>query len=182
MAKKFTVVTDLHRGTLHEKICTIPFENKNLILLGDIWDKKRALKKDSALMQAGIDCLISLKIPYVCSNHEGEQGLPEFYIDEETQSLWMHGHQCKKAYEKYKKDCETDWDGSNVVMHELTGLVNKLVHLIPFSENDAKRAVVLAKSKGCKIVCMGHHHLSYDKVIDGVRVVVFNKGVHEIEL
>ena len=182
MAKKFTVVTDLHRGTLHEKICTIPFENKNLILLGDIWDKKRALKKDATLMQAGIDCLIELNIPYVCSNHEGEQGLPEFYNDEETKSLWMHGHQCKKNYAKYKKDCETVWEGSGYLMHYLTGLANKMIHMVKFEKDDVKRAVALAKKHGCTTICMGHYHLDYDEVVEGIRIIVLPQGVHEIEL
>lgn len=180
MNKKFLVVTDLHIGTLQEVKCTIPIGYENLILLGDNVDLKRCLKKDLRVLKQQILKLFNLKVPYVCSNHEGAWGLLEFHIDEETSTLFCHGHQLKSNYEKYKEDCRTAWEGSGYLMHVLTGLANKLIHIVPFGKDDAKRAISLAKKYGCTTIVCGHYHTSYDQVVDGVRIVICDKGITEV--
>lgn len=182
--KKFTIVTDVHRGAL-QKI-EFPYSDlikyDNPILLGDNFDIKRALKKDIVALQKMIDLIKSLNIPYVCSNHEGEQGLPQIHIDCKTSTLFTHGHLCKSNADKYIKDCKTKWEGSSYLMHVITGLSSKMIHIIPFGKEDAIRASNLAKMHDCKNIVMGHYHCQYDENVNGVRVIVCPRGVTEIEL
>jgi predicted phosphodiesterase len=142
----------------------------------------RSLKKDLKKVQSKIDWIKSLRIPYVASNHEGEQNLPFFYIDEETRSMFTHGCHLKKNAEKYLKDCRTKWEGSNYLTHVITGLASKMIHMVPFTKDDAKRASDFAKMYGCKNIILGHWHLSYDENVNGVRVVVCPRGITEVEL
>ena len=182
MKKIFTIITDTHEGSFNPCLVSDEeYKKPNVIVLGDI-DLKRCLKKDVKKVQSKIDWIKSLGVPYVCSNHEGEQGLPLFYFDEETKTIFSHGCHLKKNAEKYLKDCHTTWEGSSYLMHILTGMASKFIHLVPFTKDDAKRASDFAKIYGAKNIVLGHWHVSYDENVNGVRVVVLPRGLTTIEL
>lgn len=181
--KIYNCVADLHLHSAYEmELEQSVWSSENLILLGDLVDKKNTLKKNIKKAQATIDSLKSLGVPYVASNHEGEQGLPDFYKDEETKVLFTHGHIVKANAEKYIKDAHTNWEGCSLFKYLLKGTYNRLPRLVPFSSDDARRASDLAKSYGCTTIIMGHAHLEriFDEHVLGVRVVVVPRGLTKI--
>lgn len=186
MSKKFLVITDLHQGMLHAKDYSLDkIENfKGMkISLSDNFDSKNCLKKDLEKLKThwkDLDAVVDVNLQ---SNHEGTtfcESLDEFYFDTETNSMWCHGHQLKSNYEKYKKDCYTNWKGTNYFVWLVKGLANKLIHIVPFGKDDAARAVSLAKKYGCTTIVCGHYHTSYDQVVDGVRVISVPRGLTTI--
>ncbi|MFM6976907.1 MAG: hypothetical protein ACKOW2_08700, partial [Sphingobacteriaceae bacterium] len=153
--KTYNCVADLHLFSSYEmELDEAVWASENLILLADIIEKKNALKKNKNLTQFHIDYLKSLGVPYVSSNHEGEQGLPDFYKDEETKVLFTHGHLVKANAEKYIKDAHTNWEGCSLFKYLLKGTYNRLPRLVPFSSDDARRASELAKSFGCTTIIL----------------------------
>ncbi len=177
--KKFTIVTDLHIGSAFEIKADVLFKD-NPVLLGDNFDFKGQLKKYNTKNRILFEEILKLKLIHVASNHEGEWGLPQFHIDEESSTMFTHGHLCKSNSEKYIKDSHTHWTGTNLLTWTLKGMVNKLIHIIPFRKEDAIRASNLAKMNGCSNIILGHYHTSYDKSVNGVRVIVCPRGITEV--
>ena len=182
---KFTVITDLHIGSAHQTMNSFygTFQD-NVIFLGDNFDFKGCLKKDIELLRLEFKELMRLNpdLPFLASNHEGEWGLPSIYKTGNT--LFTHGHLCKKNSDKYIKDASTQWKGTNFFLWYLKGLVNKAIHMVGFQKDDALRACELAKMHGCSAIVMGHYHLPkiYDENVNGVRVIVLPRGITTIEL
>ena len=181
--KTYNCVADLHLHSAYEmELEQSVWASENLILLADIVDKKNTLKKNINKAQTTIEQLKLLGVPYVSSNHEGEQGLPDFYKDEETKVLFTHGHLVKANAEKYIKDSHTNWEGCSLFKYLLKGTYNRLPRLVPFSVDDARRASDLATSFGCTTICLGHYHTikTFDEHILGVRVVVVPRGLTQV--
>ena len=184
MKKVFNVVTDMHLGTLHETIADGEFSKSNLIYLGDNLDFKRMRKSDIPAAQETMKDFISRKKISVASNHEGEWGFPQFHIDQETKTLFHHGHLFTDKAEKYMRDTHTTWEGSNFFMWLATGIAGNLPRLKKFSAEDAKRAAGYAKIYNCTCSVSGHAHVSkiYDEMVDGIRVISLPCGLTTIEL
>ena len=187
---KFLVITDLHRGMKHQKDYNLEqIRNFNglKINLGDNFDNKSMLKKDLINLtwkNIELSVLCNAKVQ---SNHEGvffQSDLPEFYFHGETKTLFCHGHQLKKNYEKYRQDCQTIWKGTDWMTHYWKGIFNSMFRMVHFNQYNVDRACELMEMFNANTLVCGHAHpqKKIDLIIDGKRIIVLPQGVHEIEL
>lgn len=187
---KFLVITDLHQGMKHQKdydIEQIRNFNGLKINLADCIDYKNCLKKDLlnlAWLDRELTACCNVKVQ---SNHEGityQNDLPEFYFHGETKTLFTHGHILKKNYEKYKKDCQTEWQGTDWMTHTWKGIFNSMFRMVHFNQYNIDRALELMEMYGANTICVGHFHPkeTIDMTVEGKRIIVLSQGVHEINL
>lgn len=187
---KFLVITDLHRGMRHQKDYDLE-QIRNFaglkINLADNFDYKSMLKKDLLSLAWKDRELSALCNAKVQSNHEGitiQNDLAEFYYHGETKTLFCHGHQLKKNYEKYKKDCQTEWQGTDRLTHYWKGVFNSMFRMVHFNQYNIDRALELMEMYNAKTLVCGHFHVSQkiDMLVEGKRIIVLPQGVHEVEL
>ena len=187
---KFLVITDLHQGMKHQKdydLEQIRNFNGLKINLADCVDYKNCLKKDLlnlAWLDRELTACCNVKVQ---SNHEGttyQNDLPEFYYHGETKTLFCHGHQLKKNYEKYKKDCQTEWQGTDWLTHHMKGIFNSMFRMVHFNQYNIDRACELMEMHNAKTLVCGHAHPSetIDMTVEGKRIIVLSQGVHEVDL
>jgi UDP-2,3-diacylglucosamine pyrophosphatase LpxH len=187
---KFLVITDLHQGMKHQKdydLEQIRNFNGLKINLADCVDYKNCLKKDLlnlAWLDRELTACCNVKVQ---SNHEGttyQNDLPEFYFHGETKTLFCHGHQLKKNYEKYRIDCQTEWKGTDAVTHYWKGIFNSMFRMVHFNQYNVDRACELMEMFNANTLVCGHFHPSetIDMTVEGKRIIVLSQGVHEINL
>lgn len=181
------IYTDLHIYGIRPYVpATLKYDD-DCYYIGDNVDLSNCPKKLIPQAEA-LDKEMRERSPgrYVSGNHERDTKGP-FHIVVNNDVLLTHGDiplwGLEKAMEyRSKKKGKSKWKRflKNLIWKKAkpNGKPTKL------SKKQIERCVALANDFKCKTIIMGHRHpgVTYDKVHEGIRVIVLTRGYNELEL
>lgn len=182
----YTFYADCHIGMWNAK-CKKELPNltrekvlaTNAYYLGDNYDLHYCKESDlSELSQKLLASKVVFKGRYVSGNHCCQGVSSDYYIFL-NDIVFMHGDIAewgeKRAFEFRNKPIAV----KSSIWKKLSYFFNGKV-----SQEQINGMVDIAKRNNCKVVVAGHAHPSkvFDKMIDGVRIIVVKRGKTEIEI
>ncbi len=186
---KYRIFCDLHKFSPRPKSdkpskIEITY-TENDIFCGDLWDtnckKKDAQTVQDVILEHNRKCK-ALGIITLKSNHHGiyDAGVPMLVVKDSI--LFLHGH---VFYSKKKMDkWHNKTAGIGKFKYYMILLKNKLTtgFHAPTGEKTLKKLATLARLNGCSTLVAGHFHKSLDKKVDGIRIILCDRGVTEVEI
>jgi len=186
--KKFIVYSDTHILAPHDTGYSVEDMIKDeterpdstVVLTGDIIDRENAKKN---MIQMGNGYMMRLLSifgdRYIYGNHEGRKPLSYIYIDDETRTLFLHGHTIFWSEEKVehwenKKLGQSKWKYRFYKLRKAFAR-NKPKHL-RLSNKYRDSIIAMANSYQCTTVVFGHSHRDYDVTHGDVRIINVPQG------
>jgi predicted phosphodiesterase len=185
--KKYRVYTDIHNYANREQLDITLRYLDNSVFLGDIWDvncrKKDAKRVKEQIQNHIAKCMMNKNLINVRSNHHGryDEGEPIAIVKDGI--LFCHAHTIvwdKKKVEKWhNKKAGIRWYKFLAI-----GLKNKFTNggHGKISSKTLEKLAKAAEKYDCNTIVCGHFHKSFDGEVNGIRVVVCNRGVTDVEL
>jgi len=185
--KKITIITDSHAYGAYpiwdKWSHAVLLTDNNTYSLGDNFDLAN-VKKSEAMEAVNAWSAFQNRVQgrSVSSNHEIVYGatLPDYLIIE-GDVLLAHAHKILWSKEKCDK-----WENKKLGLGRWGRAARMTKNSITpwfghgVSKKTLKKLAAFAKEKDCSQIIVGHLHSSFDGMVDGVRVVVCGRGVHDV--
>lgn len=180
------IISDVHYGAPHERDIMLEayYKMDNVILTGDIFDRKNTLKSDLPYYDKKYEEAKEVfGERYILGNHECEK--PDKYYLAKDGVLYCHGHTLFWDEKKV-----TRWENKKPGKSWYRYMIYRLKHLR--SKRDGKvlkpsigikeKCLDLCKKHDCKTIVFGHTHKRYDELYKDIRIVNAPRGVSKIDL
>lgn len=193
---KVAVYSDCHLDAPHEvplikdeifdpTFVKAKHEVDEVVLTGDIIDVDNCKRSKLGITKAKVERLKKAYGPrYVLGNHECEKPQKYYYKDDETKTLFIHGHTIFYSEKKLRR-----WENKKGGMKYWRYKIYQWTHHSgrngkPWKakKEDVEMLVEMAKAYRCKNIVFGHTHRVYDSTHDGVRIINVPKGLTILEL
>jgi len=180
---KLRIYTDTHLFSPMRDITSINKIEKSYFI-GDIVDLANVKKKDYKNAMLNYSHLKPNSKGWIDGNHERVSITNDVIRIENT--LLVHGDfeawGDKRAIKYRSKKHTAGWFKRNIWVRALKNF-EKLVKHVP-KKKMIDRLVSHAKFRNCDTIICGHRHprTTYDKMNEGVRVVVLKRGLSEIDV